>query len=486
MRAWAERGPSPRPCGEQEHRYSGTRTAILRGASACSGRGRCEAGRPPGPASGGSALARRGGVVDDRAAKEARTHAEARTHRSRGLVAAAAALVAAWRRNPRIGTRFINEVVNPYLVARGIAGAGRSELGTLEHVGRRTGTRHLTPIRPVPTEDGFRIMVPLGPKSEWARNVARRRPLPDAAARHGLRARRAGPAGGRRRCPMPGCRSPRSSTAWDRSTSCCGASPRGPAPSRRTAAQPGAEPVARRSAEQPGPIGAVPEAAAVRRLGARPGSRTRADASALIPFAPMTADPDRHALEQALAGRGQHELFACDPALADTAAFCAAYGFALEDSANTIIVAGKSDSARLRRLRRARDPSPRRQPGRPRRRLGTRKASFASPEETRALTGHEIGGVTAFGLPAGLPLWVDAAVMARDADRPRRREPQLEGPGAAGDPAHDRRRRGGGGTGGAGGSARGTGAGPGRRLSISRRPWSAILRPCGCTRTRPA
>jgi prolyl-tRNA editing enzyme YbaK/EbsC (Cys-tRNA(Pro) deacylase) len=26
----------------------------------------------------------------------------------------------------------------------------------------------------------------------------------------------------------------------------------------------------------------------------------------------------------------------------------------------------------------------------------------------------EIGGVTAFGLPPGLPLWVDAAVMDRD------------------------------------------------------------------------
>ena len=47
-------------------------------------------------------------------------------------------------------------------------------------------------------------------------------------------------------------------------------------------------------------------------------------------------------------------------------------------------------------------------------RLGTRKASFASPDETRELTGMEIGGVTAFGLPAGLPLWVDAAVMARE------------------------------------------------------------------------
>jgi prolyl-tRNA editing enzyme YbaK/EbsC (Cys-tRNA(Pro) deacylase) len=123
-------------------------------------------------------------------------------------------------------------------------------------------------------------------------------------------------------------------------------------------------------------------------------------------------DPDRAALEAALAGHGEYELFACDPALADTAAFCAAYGFALEDSANTILVVGKSDpptyaacivlaTHRLDVNHAVRD------------RLGSRKASFASPQETRAITGHEIGGVTAFGLPAGLPLWVDAAVVAR-------------------------------------------------------------------------
>src|SRR5215212_10386913 len=60
-------------------------------------------------------------------------------------------------------------------------------------------------------------------------------------------------------------------------------------------------------------------------------------------------DPDQHdpagrlALEEALAGLGSHELFPCDPALADTAAFCAAYGFDPADSANTIVVVGKSD-----------------------------------------------------------------------------------------------------------------------------------------------
>jgi len=125
-----------------------------------------------------------------------------------------------------------------------------------------------------------------------------------------------------------------------------------------------------------------------------------------------TTDTDRDALEAALAGHGEYELFACDPALADTAAFCAAYGFALEDSANTIVVIGKSDppvyaacvvlaTHRLDVNRVVKQ------------RLGTRKASFASPDETRALTGMAIGGVTAFGLPDGLPLWVDGAVMER-------------------------------------------------------------------------
>ncbi len=126
----------------------------------------------------------------------------------------------------------------------------------------------------------------------------------------------------------------------------------------------------------------------------------------------MDVDRDRVALEAALAGRGSYELFPCDPALADTAAFCAAYGFAPADSANTIIVMGKSSppkfaacvvlaTHRLDVNRAVRD------------RLGTRKASFASAEQTSELTGQQIGGVTAFGLPDGLPVLVDAAVLER-------------------------------------------------------------------------
>ncbi len=85
-----------------------------------------------------------------------------------------AALVAAvglWRRNPRIGTAFVNSVVNPALLRRGLAGYGRSEIGTLEHVGRKSGVRRQTPVHPEPTTAGFRIIVPLGMRSEWARNV---------------------------------------------------------------------------------------------------------------------------------------------------------------------------------------------------------------------------------------------------------------------------------------------------------------------------
>jgi prolyl-tRNA editing enzyme YbaK/EbsC (Cys-tRNA(Pro) deacylase) len=126
----------------------------------------------------------------------------------------------------------------------------------------------------------------------------------------------------------------------------------------------------------------------------------------------MTDDPERDALEAALAGRGRYELFPCDPALADTAAFCAAYGFAPEDAANTIVVVGKGNPPvyaacvvlATHRLDVNRSVKAR---------FG-RKSSFAAPEETKTLTGHEIGGVTVFGLPADLPIWVDAAVMGRD------------------------------------------------------------------------
>ena len=108
-----------------------------------------------------------------------------------------------------------------------------------------------------------------------------------------------------------------------------------------------------------------------------------------------------------------YEALPCDPEFADTAAFCERYGVAPEDSANTIIVAGKGDPRRYAacvvlattRL----DVN-----GAVRARLGVRKASFASAEETGELTGMSIGGVTPLTLPDDLPVWVDDRVMSRD------------------------------------------------------------------------
>lgn len=108
-----------------------------------------------------------------------------------------------------------------------------------------------------------------------------------------------------------------------------------------------------------------------------------------------------------------YEVMACDPDLADTAAFVAAYGVPLDRSANTIVVASKgadptyvacvllgTTSLDVNNV--------------VRREMGVRKASFARADPVRELTGMEIGGVTPFGLPDGLEVLVDARVMAPD------------------------------------------------------------------------
>ena len=116
----------------------------------------------------------------------------------------------------------------------------------------------------------------------------------------------------------------------------------------------------------------------------------------------------------ALAGFGiEHEVLVCDPELADTAVFCEHYGIPLSISANVIVAAGKSNPRQyaacvlLASTRLDVNKSVRK-------RMGVKKCSFASAEETRVLTGMEIGGVTALGLPASLPLWVDSRVMQPD------------------------------------------------------------------------
>jgi prolyl-tRNA editing enzyme YbaK/EbsC (Cys-tRNA(Pro) deacylase) len=49
-----------------------------------------------------------------------------------------------------------------------------------------------------------------------------------------------------------------------------------------------------------------------------------------------------------------------------------------------------------------------------RRRIDTRKASFAPMGDAVALTAMEYGGITPIGLPAEWPVFIDAAVLARD------------------------------------------------------------------------
>jgi prolyl-tRNA editing enzyme YbaK/EbsC (Cys-tRNA(Pro) deacylase) len=107
-----------------------------------------------------------------------------------------------------------------------------------------------------------------------------------------------------------------------------------------------------------------------------------------------------------------YEIMPCDPDLADTASFCENYGISPEDSANAILVVGKSDpkifTLCLLLATHKLDVN-----GAIRKKLGTKKASFASGEETENITGMIVGGVTPFGLPSPLLIWVDKAVMER-------------------------------------------------------------------------
>lgn len=117
---------------------------------------------------------------------------------------------------------------------------------------------------------------------------------------------------------------------------------------------------------------------------------------------------------QDLESRGiEYVEMACDPELADTADFCAAYDIPLDNSANAILVASRrpeGHNAVCVVLANTRlDVN-----GTVRRRLGVRKVSFAPADLTKELTGQEIGGVTIFGLSGDLPVWLDSRVVERD------------------------------------------------------------------------
>jgi prolyl-tRNA editing enzyme YbaK/EbsC (Cys-tRNA(Pro) deacylase) len=106
------------------------------------------------------------------------------------------------------------------------------------------------------------------------------------------------------------------------------------------------------------------------------------------------------------------EVAEIDPNLADTAAFCAAYGSPMESSANCVVVAGRRGeqtryAACLVLATTRADVN-----GLVRRRLDARKASFAPMADAVALTGMEYGGITPIGLPESWPILVDSRVVA--------------------------------------------------------------------------
>lgn len=123
------------------------------------------------------------------------------------------------------------------------------------------------------------------------------------------------------------------------------------------------------------------------------------------------SDPAEQIVLDHLAALGvDHTVVRIDPAFANTAAFCQEYGYTMDGSANCIVVAAKSGPpqyvACLVQATRRLDVN-----GTVRRLMGVRKASFAPAEQTVQLTGMLPDGVTPFGLPEDMALYVDAPIM---------------------------------------------------------------------------
>ena len=128
-------------------------------------------------------------------------------------------------------------------------------------------------------------------------------------------------------------------------------------------------------------------------------ARGRGDLLAASTLAALLANPD---LTAAVA-----EI---DPDLSDTAAFCAAYGVPVAQSANCVVLSGKRSgeqrwaAAIILATTRA-DVN-----GTARRLMDVRKVSFAPQAEAVAVTGMEYGGITPIGLPESWPIYIDQAV----------------------------------------------------------------------------
>jgi prolyl-tRNA editing enzyme YbaK/EbsC (Cys-tRNA(Pro) deacylase) len=132
--------------------------------------------------------------------------------------------------------------------------------------------------------------------------------------------------------------------------------------------------------------------------------------STIVPQSPAIEQQVRQVLD----GVGvPYELIPIHAEFADTALFCERYGFPADHSVNTIIVGSKKEPRQycaclvLATTRLDVNHAVRKL-------MGVSRVSFASADDTIALTGMMIGGVTVFALPAELPIYIDAQIMGLD------------------------------------------------------------------------
>ena len=106
----------------------------------------------------------------------------------------------------------------------------------------------------------------------------------------------------------------------------------------------------------------------------------------------------------------KYEWIEVDPDFADTFEFCEKYGFEMNESGNTILVASKRGEKkyaacivlgtdRLDVNKKVKSL------------LEVSRLSFANAEDTQNVTGMMIGGVTPYMLPDYIPIYIDAKVM---------------------------------------------------------------------------
>ncbi|MYK62263.1 MAG: hypothetical protein F4034_09920 [Chloroflexi bacterium] len=105
-----------------------------------------------------------------------------------------------------------------------------------------------------------------------------------------------------------------------------------------------------------------------------------------------------------------YEVVQIDPDFADTINFCEKYGFPIETSGNTIVVASKrgakKHSASVVRADKRLDVN-----HKVCELMGIKRASFATAEETSEVTGMMLGGVACLALPPDSPIYIDCSVL---------------------------------------------------------------------------